>query len=78
VVKNAALRALAESAPDTALSYEWHAGDEITLAMSLSAPNRETGLLVAAGGFLTVLPPPPESTVTRLTAHPLKAEPDFI
>jgi hypothetical protein len=50
VVSSAALRALADTRPDAAPSYEWQAGNTITLGITLSAANEETALLVAAGG----------------------------
>jgi hypothetical protein len=64
------VRQLAERNPGASLSYEWHAGSEITLAVNVMAPNAATAMVVGAALLLTVIPHPPKTMVTSFDARP--------
>jgi hypothetical protein len=78
VVTEESLRRIAERMPDSAPSYEWHPGGEVTLEVEVRAASEPAALYQGAALILEALPPPPRTTIVEFAARRLNWEPaDF-
>ena len=72
-----AMERLAARHPDIALSFERYAGDELVVAVNVTADSEECARAIGEEMLWQVVPHSPETTEVSFEVRRLKADPDF-